>query len=536
MNRSVVLMVLCAAGLTSTSAPAAQTCGSLASLELPNNTTVTLVTPVAAGRFTPPDGAAVTVPAFCRVSGVSRPTADSQIKFEVWLPEAWNGRFDQGGNGGYGRGFAVPGGFMVGALNRGYAVAGTDMGHPRTFGYDATWAVGHPEKLIDWAYRANHVTAQNAKAIIRAFYGEAPRLSYFTGCSDGGHEALMEAQRFPDDFDGIIGGALANNWTRQSPAHIWQARALMGAGMTASKLSLVSKAAVAACDGVDGLVDGLIEDPRRCSFDPAVLQCKGADGPDCLTAAQVDAVRKNYAGLRNPRTGELLYPGVERGGEALWTFVLPPTPGGIGLPFYRDLVFDNPTWDMNTLDYDHDVAFGDAKVGPIINSTDPDLREFSALGGKFIMYHGWSDQAINPRNSIDYLNSVIEFLARHDRHDRERGHLAKTESEAEDFIRLFMVPSMPHCGGGPGVNTFDALTALERWVEQGIAPDRITASNAGFGLGPNVMSAAPGTLTRPLCAYPKVARWTGKGSTSDAANFRCVKPEKDDDDDRDDDR
>src|SRR5713101_6137453 len=459
MSRSVIFMVACAAALAAPSAPAAQPCGSLANLTLANNTTITLASPVAAGQFTPPDSGPVTVPAFCRVSGVSRPTSDSQIKFEVWLPDAWNARFDQGGNGGYGRGFNVPGGFMVGALNRGYAVAGTDMGHPRTVGYDATWAFGHPEKLIDWAYRANHLTAQNAKAIIRAFYGEGPRFSYFTGCSDGGHEALMEAQRFPDDFDGIIGGALANNWTRQSAGHIWQARALLDSAMTASKLALVAKASVAACDAVDGLVDGIIDDPRRCSFDPSVLQCKGADAPECLTAAQVDAVRKNYAGTRNPRTGELLYPGVERGGEALWTFVLPPTPGGIGLPFYRYLVFENPSWALNSLDFDHDVAFGDAKMGPIINSTDPDLRDFRALGGKFIMYHGWSDQAINPRNSVNYLNSVADFFARH---ERRRGHGGgESKRQISSFIRLFMIPSMPHCLGGPGINTFDALTALE---------------------------------------------------------------------------
>ena len=522
MNCSMIGMALTAVALASASASAAQPCDSLARVVLPHDTTITLAVPVPAGLFTPPDGSPVQVPAFCRVSGVSRPTSDSEIKFEIWLPEAWNGKFDQGGNGGYGRGFNLPGAFMVAALNRGYAVAGTDMGHPRTVGYDLTWAFHHPEKLKDWAYRANHITAQNAKAMIRAFYGEGPQFSYFTGCSDGGHEALMEAQRFPDDFDGIIGGALANNWTRQAPAHIWQARALLDAGMTPAKLSLVAKAAVADCDRIDGIVDGIIDDPRRCTFDPAVLSCKGTDAPDCLTAAQVDAVRKNYAGLRNPRTGKLLYPGVERGGEALWTFVLPPTPGGLGLAFYRYLIFEDPAWNMNTIDYDRDVALGDAKMGPIINSTNPDLSDFRALGGKFIMYHGWSDQAINPRNSIDYLESVREFFDGD--HERTRGR--RSAGEVDRFIRLFMIPSMPHCAGGPGVNTFDALSALERWVEHGTAPDAIPASNAGLGIGPNIMSSAPGTMTRPLCAYPKVARWTGKGSTNDAANFRCVSPER----------
>jgi len=526
--KRLLLLTVCAAGLIPAAASAAQPCSSLASLPLPNNTTITLAAPVPAGPFTPPDFSTVTVPAFCRVSGVARPTSDSEIKFEVWLPDAWNGRLDQGGNGGYGRGFNLPGSFMVPALSRGYAVSGTDMGHPRTVGYDLTWSVGHPEKLIDWAYRANHVTVQNAKLLIRAYYGEDVHYAYFTGCSDGGREALMEAQRFPEDFDGIIGGALANNWTRQSAGHVWQATALIDSGMTAAKLALVARASVASCDGVDGILDGLIDDPRRCNFDPGVLQCAGADAPTCLTAAQVDAVRKNYAGPRNPRTGELLYPGEEPGGEALWTFVLPPTPGGIGLPFYQYLIFNDPTWDMHSLNYDTGVTLGDHKMGPIINSTDPDLSDFRSHGGKFIMYHGWSDQAINPQNSVNYLNSVGQFFASHG-HQHGRGEFEDAKKDISSFIRLFMIPSMPHCLGGPGVNSFDALTALERWVEDSFAPDEIIASNAGLGIGPNVMSAVPGTLTRPLCPYPKVARWTGEGSTSLALNFRCVKPKGSDD-------
>ena len=228
MRVRIALPALLSLGIAVASLDAAGVpCESLSSLNLPD-VSFTLAATVPAGPFLPPDTAApVTMPAFCRVAGVATPTSDSNIKFEVWLPlTGWNGKFDGAGNGGYGRGFNAPVSFMVPALLRGYAAAGTDMGHPRTVGYDASWAYGHPEKLIDWAYRANHVTADIAKAVITSFYGAVPRLSYFTGCSDGGHEALMEAQRFPGDYDGIIGGALANNWTHQSPAHIWQARAL----------------------------------------------------------------------------------------------------------------------------------------------------------------------------------------------------------------------------------------------------------------------------------------------------------------------
>jgi Tannase and feruloyl esterase len=399
------------------------------------------------------------------------------------------------------------------------------MGHPITVGYDASWAYGKPTKIIDWAYQANHVTAGVAKTIIKAFYGNGPKLSYFTGCSDGGHEALMEAQRFPDDYDGIIGGALANNWSLQSAAHIWQARALINSALPTSKFPLIHNAALAACDALDGI----IENPLRCNFDPRVLQCDGADGPNCLTAAQVDAVRKMYSGPVNPRTGAPIYPGEEPGSELGWSFTLPPTPGGIGREFYKYFVYQNPNWDMNTLDFDYDVTYGQAVGGPIVDSTNPDLRAFEERGGKFIMYHGWADQAINPRNSANYFESVARSITPANRSDQ--APLSPSQiKQTQQFLRLFFIPGMPHCLGGPGVDTFDALSALENWVERGIAPDEIIGSHTGASIGPNIMTAPPpgSSFTRPLCPYPQVAHYNGRGSTSDASNFSCGNSQSDD--------
>src|SRR5216684_5709042 len=295
-----------------------QPCDSLTKVELPNNTTVTSAVSVPAGPSVLPGATTpVNVPAFCRVAGVSKPTGDSLINFEVWMPAAgWNGKLDHGGNGGYGGSLSTPAGFMLAGLLRGYATTGTDMGHDATVTPGASFALGHPEKSVDWGSRANHVTSVAAKEVIGAFYGSRPRLSYFTGCSDGGHEALMEAQRFPDDYDGIVAGASANFWTHQSAAWVWEARATLdnpASFIPLSKLPMINQAAVAACQGV---VPGFIDDPTRCRWDPGALLCRGADAPTCLTAAQVQAVRKIYAGPRNPRTGERIYPGLERGSES----------------------------------------------------------------------------------------------------------------------------------------------------------------------------------------------------------------------------
>jgi feruloyl esterase len=537
MRRCSMFILICMAALASDPLFAATPCASLTALKLPNNTTVDTATAVPAGPFVRPGAAtAANVPAFCRVAGTSRPTGDSVIHFEVWMPASgWNGKFDHGGNGGYGGSLGTPAGYMLAGLLRGYATAGTDMGHDAVAMPGGSFALGHPEKLVDWGSRANHVTAVAAKLIIRAYYGTAAYLNYFTGCSDGGHEALMEAQRFPDDFDGIVAGAPANYWTHQSAAWVWEALAGLNV-LPLGKLPVINAAAVAACPGI---VPTVIDDPTRCGFEPGSLLCAGADGPNCLTAAQVDAVRKIYAGPRNPRTGAQIYPGLERGSEAAggslgaagsWSILISSAQTFLGGDTWKYMVFKDPSWDFHTLDFDHDVALADRSVGPIINSTDPDLGDFKALGGKMIIWHGWADPLVNPRNSINYVRSVA--AAGRGRHGNEQddGDVAR---DTQGFLRLFMAAGLTHCSGGPGLTTFDTLTALERWVEEGKAPAKLIASHTELAFPDNVMTAAPpaGTFSRPLCPWPEVARYVGKGNKTDARSFVCVRQPGDRDDD-----
>jgi hypothetical protein len=520
-------------------ASAQQACERLAATHLPY-TTITSAALIAEAPYSAPPGPGappaqgVTVPSHCEVKGVIRPSRDSEIKFALWLPPTgWNGKYRQEGNGGWAG--AINYGSLVEPLRRGYAVAATDNGHEDNI-LGAAWAIGHPEKLIDFGHRAVHETSVQAKAIVRAFYGRDPERSYFNGCSDGGREALMEAQRYPDDFNGILAGAPANNWSHLFTSFVWNEHALLmtpGSAIPPSKLPVIQQAVVAACDSVDGVKDGLIEDPRACTFDPSVLRCKASDGMDCLTAPQVDALKKIYSGPRNPRTMESIFPGQPPGTEAVpgaWSpWIVAETPASaiqfaFGNSYYAAAVFEDPRWDFRTMDFDRDVRAGDAKAGPILNATNPDLRSFRAAGGKMIQYHGWGDAAIAAPSSIEYYESVRAFLSKHP-DARTAGN-----PPAEDFYRLFLVPGMGHCAGGAGPNRFgngasastvdpdhDAFSALERWVERGVAPDRI------IGTGTAVDDRSK-VLTRPLCAYPNVARYGGTGDVNDAANFSCVAP------------
>jgi len=435
----------------------------------------------------------------------------------VWLPETtWNGRYQQAGNGGFAG--AIPFASLAGALTAGYAAAGTDDGHT---GGTATFAPGHHQQVIDFGFRALKETTDSAKAVIAAFYGSGPRRSYFVGCSDGGREALMEAQRFPEDFDGISAGAPANDWTHLFTGFIWNEQALFAnpaSTVPAAKLQAIQRAALAQCDALDGIRDGLLNDPRKCKFDPVVIQCTGADTNDCLTSAQVAAVRKIYTGPRNPRTGKLIFPGYEAGAEAApggWSaWITGPFPlagaptiqAFFGNQFFTYIVHEDPAWDYRQMNFDSDVSFADNTTAGTINSTDPDLSRFRAHGGKLIQWHGWDDPAIAARSSINYFQSVVARSGNGDRALRE----------IQEFFRLFLAPGVLHCGGGPGPNVFDTVTPLVQWVEQGVAPERITATKF------NGDNPANGVLiTRPLCPFPQFAEHKGKGSTNDAANFVC---------------
>jgi hypothetical protein len=532
---------------TATTASAAG-CDDLAGLSLPD-TTITAAQSIPAGTFNLPTGERFpNLPAACRVTGVIRPSADSNILFEVWLPAAqWNTRLQQVGNGGLAGNLSIFYATVPGALQRGYVVAGTDDGHQAS-PLDASWAIGHPEKVKDFGYRAVHLTNRNAKAIAARFYGKAPRYAYFNACSEGGREAHMEAQRFPADFDGILVGSPAHFWTDLMVRFQWDEHALLetpASYIPASKLPAIQAAAVAACDALDGVVDGVVDDPRRCHWNPARLLCKGADNASCLTAPQVAALNKIYAGPTNPRTGERISTGYERSGEnsGNWiSYIIGPT-AGFGLQqlfsvaFYSGMVFEDPAWDSRTFDFDHDVAFARRKLARVLDATNPDMSAFRRQGAKMIQYHGWIDASPHPRGSIEYYEQVV------DANSPGGGHRASENTaglrRTQEFYRLFMVPGMEHCVGGPGPNAFgqilappplsadpehDMLSALVRWVEHGVAPARVVATKYV-----NDDPAQGVVRTRPLCPYPEVAVYDGSGSTDDAGNFRCRTPHNRDD-------
>ena len=495
------------------------TCEELQRLALPH-TTISSAATVPAGTFTPPVGPPVKeLPSFCRVVLVLAPSSDSHIEAEVWLPTSgWNGKFQGVGNGGFAGSITYAGLGML--VARRYATAASDTGH-HAGGTDAGWALGHPEKIADFGYRAVHETAVTAKALIKAFYGTTPTRSYFSSCSNGGRQALMEAQRYPNDYDGIIAGAPANDWTHLLSFAIWGQQALTmdpASYIPMKKLPAIQAAALAACDADDGVKDGVIENPAKCRFDPGVLLCTGEESDSCLTAPQIEALKKIYAGPKTA-SGKQIAPGYSpgaeagQGGWAPWIVGAEPTKSlmyAFGTNFFKNMVFNDANWDYKTFALDRDTKLADEKMAPVLSAVDPDLKKFKDRGGKLILYHGWNDAAIPGQSSVNYYQSVVEKMG--------------PKSVAE-FARLYMVPGMQHCGGGDGPNAFGQLPgagdaqhdvgkALERWVEQGIAPDAIIATKYKPG-GKEV------ARTRPLCAYPKTAQWKGSGSTDDDANFVC---------------
>jgi feruloyl esterase len=486
-------------------AASAVTCESLSSLKLPD-TTITLAQTVAAGAFTVPAGGVTrspispqNMPAFCRVAATLRPSKDSDIKIEVWLPVGgWNGKFQGVGNGGWTGSIAYPA--LVTALQKGYATASTDTGHSGT-GVDASFALGHPEKVVDFGYRAVHEMTLKAKAIIAAYYDASAQYSYWNGCSSGGKQGLKEAQRYPEDYDGIIAGAPANYWTHLMAGRVWVSSATHkdpDSFIPPEKYPMVHEAAIQTCDAVDGLKDGLIDDPRRCHFDPKVLECPGADAPTCLTGPQVQAAKKIYTPATNPRTGEAIYPRLEPGSELGWGLLAGgKEPSEIGTGEFRYIVYHEPNWDWRTFDFDKGVALADQVDQNTINANDPNLKQFFSHGGKLLMYHGWTDPQIAPQNSVNYYSSVLE----------------KVGNKASNSIRLFMVPGMNHCGGGDGPNSFDSLSLMEQWVEKGNPPAEVVATHTANGQPDR---------TRPLCMYPQVARYKGSGSIDEAASFVCA--------------
>jgi feruloyl esterase len=482
---------------------AAGSCEGLMSLKLPGATItqakVEPATPPGVKVTTRPGGTPVSLPEFCLVAATLRPSSDSDIKMEIWMPvsSSWNGKYQAVGNGAFNGTLGYPA--MTTALSRGYATSSTDTGHT---GGGASWAVGHPEKVIDFGWRAMHETAVASKAIIEGYYGGAPKFSYFNGCSAGGRQAMKAAQRFPADFNGIIAGAPGLDWTGRAAGAVRIAKHLEqneAARLGEPERLLLHTAALASCDLMDGVKDGVIENPRRCTFDPGVLACKGSDTASCLTPPQVETARMIYAGAVNPKSKRAIH-GLEPGSEKGWTDLgWTSSARATGLDQFRFLVFGDPSWDIQKFNWDSDIVLAEERDKDTINALDPNLRPFIDRGGKLIQYHGWSDPQIAPAGVTQYYERAVQASG--------------GRNNVHGSYRLFMAPGMGHCSGGDGPNTFDMVHALERWVEAGIAPDQVTATITR----PSAML----DRSRPLCPYPEVAVYNGTGSTDDAANFTC---------------
>jgi feruloyl esterase len=477
----------------------AQSCESLSKLSLPN-TSITLAKTIDGGTLTPPAKTQplTHLPAFCRVVANLQPTPDSDIQIEIWLPISnWNGKFLAVGSGGWGGSIAYAA--MADALRRGYATSATDDGHT---GGSASFAVGHPEKLIDFAYRAEHEMTVQAKAMIKAFYGRAPRYSYWNGCSGGGREGLLQAYRYPTEFDGIIAGDPAN--IRRNAWALWLAVETFkdsAAYIPPEKYPLIHRAVLDACDALDGVKDGLIENPERCHFDFKTLECKSSDGPACLTQRQVQTAQTIVSPATTP-AGAILFPRLEPGTELRWARLAGgPAPADLFLDEFRYLVYQDPNWDWRTFNLERDSATAHA-VDKDLDELNPHLESFAQHGGKLLIYHGWADQQVAPGSSVEFYKSVLNL----------NGDPAQTAN----WIRLFMVPGMGHCSGGEGPDSFEKINVLEQWVEHGQDPTQIIAAHH---------TASKIDRTRPLCPYPQVARYRGSGSIDEASNFSCISPQ-----------
>jgi feruloyl esterase len=463
------------------------------------------------------------MPAFCRVAVTAKPSSDSDIKIQVWLPASgWNGKLLGIDNGGFAG--LIDEMQMANAVKHGYAATATDTGHTGS-PVDAAWAIGHPEKVIDFGHRGIHEMTSVAKTIAQTYYSKAAQHSYFAGCSDGGREALMEAQRYPEDYDGILAGAPANNWTPLLTTAAYDTQALTldpASFIPQSKITTIAAAVSSACDEIDGVRDGILNDPRHCHFDPATIQCKAEDSDKCLTAPQVTALKKLYAGTPDA-AGNIVFPGYLPGsetGEGGWgMWITGPAPAKslmafFGNGFFSGFVYEKADWDYKTFSVDAGLKAANDKTAQALNATDPNLKAFQQRGGKLIVYHGWNDPAISALNTVNYYDAMTKSMGKKD---------------VDSFVRLYMVPGMQHCEGGPGPDSFGQVgelefensshsvdAALEEWVEKGTSPGSIVASKYEGN------DRAHAKMTRPLCAYPQAAKYKGSGDTNDAGNFACA--------------
>ncbi|HEY9183348.1 MAG TPA: tannase/feruloyl esterase family alpha/beta hydrolase [Gammaproteobacteria bacterium] len=487
------------------------TCANLKSVRVPK-TVVAVAESVPAGQFRPAAAPAFgppidysQLPAFCRVVGTILATAESDIRFELWLPEEWNGKFMQTGNGGAAG--AIVQASLVDPLMRGYAVTNTDTGHQGAGG-DFGWA-SQPERLVDYQYRAVHELTVVGKALTAFHYGREADRSYWLGCSTGGRQGLKEAQRYPEDYDGIVAGAPASNWSALMALSITIQRNLGEGGLGVDKLGVLKEAAIAACDADDGVADRVITNFATCGFDPTSLQCPAGPTAQCLSPTEVAAAQRIYAGVVDGR-GQTVIPGTGFGSEPLWAAYASPQ-FAIGTNYFRNVVAKDPNWNPAAFDVDRDLARAEAVDNGAAKAMDPDLSEFVKRGGKLITYHGTTDGLIPYGNSVSYHEAVVEELG---------------ERRARDSVKLYLVPGMDHCSGGEGAFAVDWLTPLENWIENGEEPAALAAAHPPATPGPPGAPPAPASppFTRPVCPYPQVPTYDGSGDVADAASFECVEP------------
>jgi feruloyl esterase len=510
LNNGLRFVFITVMGIMIIAAPVlAATCESMASLSLPDGK-ITSAVLVAAGAFTPPGGggpmmggpgglaAFKTAPAFCRVTATLTPTPDSDIKIEVWMPaENWNGKLVGTGNGVWAGSISYAS--LAEPLAKGYATVATDTGHVGS-GMDGKFAVGHQEKLVDFGYRAVHEMTVKAKIFLNAYYGRKEQRSLWVSCSTGGRQGLMEAYRYPEDYNGISSMAPANPMVGLMIDTLWSGYAAIkddAHRLSSAKFTAAHKAYILQCDEKDGLKDGIAGDPEHCNFDPGSIQCKEGDNNDCLTAPQVEALRDIYGGVKNPRTKETVFAGFEPGSEQQLAMLAGgKEPFPVATSYFRDVVYNNPQWDFKSYDYDKDLTAAYKAGSDILDVPSGGLTKFLKGGGKLLLSHGWADGLIPANNTVSFYKAMT----------------AKTAPKlASGSIRLFMLPGVGHCGGGDAPSVTDMLTVIDQWVETGKAPDRIIAENP-----PNQKP-----MSRPICPYPQIAKYKGSGSTDDAANFEC---------------
>lgn len=529
VRRLVLAILSLAAALAAMPAAAATApCESLGNGTRIGNATIVLAQDVAAGTYTAANNVKLPdLPAFCRIFAVASPHPASRILIEIWMPnaEAWNGKLLGTGNGGAAG--QIPSGSLAGGIRRGFATVTTDLGsYPAGQpGIGFNFGDGRPEAVRDWAYRATHEMTVLAKDVVQRFYGKPASKAYFVGCSTGGHQALAEAQKYPDDYDGIIAGAPAHNRTHLHIrfAALRQLGMQPGADIPMPLMIAWQKAILEACTGRDGGAPGdkFLSDPLRCTVLPRQLACKpGAEGPDCLTETQVRAITEIYSGTRNPRTGELIYFGDVRGSEMELFGVYGDKPLSRNFDLtHWTLPPDRPS---ESFDFDRDMKAMDDTLAVEVNAMDANLSRFAARGGKLIIYHGWADGLITATDSVDYYQRL-----RADGRDKA------------SFARLFMVPGLGHCVGGPGIGFFgqipelpvkagttpgnDMLMALNRWSETGVAPDMLMGKLTAPGHSGTSLAATPGFGMRPICAFPDAPRYDGKGEALLASSFTCRK-------------